>query len=461
MGDPGLDDNNKQETGESFVRERIVNRPSKRRLFRKLLVTGACAVLFGLVAGITIAAVFPVASGWFATEETPPAVTIPKDTQGATNTEESTAAPENSTEISGSGTDGAETGTEIPPESTTGQEILSEEDIREMIQAALREQASDPATLQSLYRALANLGKEYTKAVVTVVTGAMGTDWFENEFQTSGESVGILWNEAEDGSLYVLTCAGVPEEGTEIRVILCDGTRVDAEFCQADSQVGIMVLKIPGTQVDDNIRGRISVLPLGNSYRVMAGQPMVIVGNPIGEMGAVVPGVITYTNGEYEVVDSIYREHYLNCSTVEGSTGFVISLEGEILGLITPDTSGNITRAVGISELKGVLELLANGKPVPYLGVMGKTVTTDLAATYSLPVGVYVNEVITESPVYHAGIKAGDVIVKVGSETIATVRGLGNAVEGLEPGTEVTVTVMRAGNGEYQELQFTMVPGLR
>ena len=97
MGAPRPDDNNKQETGESFVRERIVNRPS-RRLFRKLLVTGVCAVLFGLVAGITLAAVFPLASGWFASEETPPGITIPKDTMGFVSTEESVAAPENSTE---------------------------------------------------------------------------------------------------------------------------------------------------------------------------------------------------------------------------------------------------------------------------------------------------------------------------------------------------------------------------
>ena len=124
----------------------------------------------------------------------------------------------------------------MPPE-TTGQEILSEDEIREMIQSALKDYASDPGTLQNLYRALANLGKEYNKALVTVVTGAVGKDWFENEFQTSGESVGILWNEAADGTLYVLTCAKAPEAGTEIQVILCDGTQVSAELCQVDSQV--------------------------------------------------------------------------------------------------------------------------------------------------------------------------------------------------------------------------------
>lgn len=64
------------------------------------------------------------------------------------------------------------------------------------------------------------------------------------------------------------------------------------------------------------------------------------------------------------------------------------------------------------------------------------------------------------SPAYDAGIKAGDVLVKIGSGNITGVQNMRGVIEELSA-DEVTVVVMRAGNGEYQQLEFKVVPGLR
>lgn len=106
------------------------------------------------------------------------------------------------------------------------------------------------------------------------------------------------------------------------------------------------------------------------------------------------------------------------------------------------------------------MERLANGQQVPYLGIVGQTVTEDIQEQYGLPAGVYINEVIVGSPAYEAGIKAGDVLVNIGSGIISGVQNMRGVIEGLSA-EEVTVIVMRAGNGEYQEMEFKVVPGLR
>ena len=98
---------------------------------------------------------------------------------------------------------------------------------------------------------------------------------------------------------------------------------------------------------------------------------------------------------------------------------------------------------------------------MPYLGVIGQTVTEAIGEEYGLPAGVYVTEVQPGTPAYHAGIKAGDVVVKVGDITIGSVAALRSRVERLEAGVAVEVVVMRAGNNGYQELSFQITPGMR
>ena len=467
MNDPELNKNNREDSGEGFVRERIINKPSRKRALKKILLAGVCGILFGLAAGITLAAVFPAASHWFAEEETEPSISIPKDTPETTGAEaageavtdgETGASAEGETDITESE---SEETTEAPSEDPGMTDDEIEALIRDMITASYEEYSSDPDWIKDMYQAMALLGRDYNAAVVTVVMKDVGTDWFENEVETSGECAGIIWNEADDGSLYILSGGVIPEAGTGMQVIFNDGSRCDAVFCQADAETGLMVLKVDAQNVDEALRAKIRVLPLGNSYSITKGLPLLVIGNPIGEVGAVIPALVTYTDGNFAGADSIYRKLYLDCSTREGTNSFVVSMEGEILGIITPDTSGSVTSMIGISDLKGVIELLANGEKVPYLGILGQTVTEELQTTYSLPYGVYVNEVIVDSPVYKAGIKAGDVIAKINGTEVSTIRGMKNVVEGLDTQMEVTVTVMRAGNGEYQALEFVIMPGLR
>lgn len=467
MSDPQLNPIDRGEDSEGFVRERIINKSSHRKAVKKILLTAVCGILFGVLAGVSLAAVFPAASEWFAPEETQPSISIPKDeTPEAVETEAptpeaETAAPMEGTEPS---TEGLSPTEEPSSEDTQETQGLSDEEllaqVQKMLDSALEQWSEDPVLMEHMYRALAVLGRNYNKALVTIVMKDVETDWFENQVETSGECAGIIWNLGQDGSLYILSGGVLPEEGVELQVKFFDGSRRAASLCGADEQTGMMILKVDSEQVDEQLMKSVSVLPLGNSYMVTKGKPVLVIGSLVGEMGAVIPAVVTYTEEVVIIPDGLYRKMYLDCSTLEGTTGFAVSLDGTILGIITPETSGSVTGVMGISDLKGVLELLANGQQVPYLGIVGQTVTEDIQEQYGLPAGVYINEVVLGSPAYDAGIKAGDVLVKIGPGNITGVQNMRGVIEELSA-DEVTVVVMRAGNGEYQQLEFKVVPGLR
>ena len=134
MNDPQLNPIDRGEDSENFVRERIVNKSSHRRAVKKILLTCICGILFGVLAGVSLAAVFPVASEWFAPEETQPSISIPKDeTPEVEETEASTTEPETPAP-----TESTEPSTEEPSSSEIQEtEAMSDEELLAQVQKML------------------------------------------------------------------------------------------------------------------------------------------------------------------------------------------------------------------------------------------------------------------------------------------------------------------------------------
>jgi serine protease Do len=91
-----------------------------------------------------------------------------------------------------------------------------------------------------------------------------------------------------------------------------------------------------------------------------------------------------------------------------------------------------------------------------FLGITMSPITPSMARALQLEEdqGVLVDEVVTDSPAEAAGLEAGDVIVAIEGRSIAGSKGLGKAIRGHEPGDEITITVVRAG--ERRDLKATL-----
>ena len=112
----------------------------------------------------------------------------------------------------------------------------------------------------------------------------------------------------------------------------------------------------------------------------------------------------------------------------------------------------NTLTAISISELKAIIEMLSNGKDVPYLGLELTTVTNDIAKEYDMPKGVYIKEVKMDSPAMAAGLQSGDVLTKMDGDSIFTVDGYENRLLELAPGDTVKITFERQGTDGYTEI---------
>ena len=120
---------------------------------------------------------------------------------------------------------------------------------------------------------------------------------------------------------------------------------------------------------------------------------------------------------------------------------------------------GNTVTAIGISEIKALMETLSNNGELPYIGIKGQDVTSDISEKTGIPKGVYVNEVQTDSPAMLAGIMSGDVIIKVKSGEVETMTEYTKALEKCRAGEVVSVTAMRKGAEGYAEIVFDVTVG--
>ncbi len=114
-----------------------------------------------------------------------------------------------------------------------------------------------------------------------------------------------------------------------------------------------------------------------------------------------------------------------------------------------------------------MINLLMNNKAskvteMGFLGINAETarnVTRDISAQFNMPVGIYINDVIQDSPAEEAGLKPGHIIVRFNNIKVETIDDLINILSYSKPGDEIVLGIMELQNGEYVEksLNVTLV----
>ena len=146
-------------------------------------------------------------------------------------------------------------------------------------------------------------------------------------------------------------------------------------------------------------------------------------------------------------------------------SGALINTKGEVIGFVLQDynlqKTQNTLTAVAISQLKKVIELLSNNKPIPYLGLKTTMVTEQMSKELDMPTGIYVKEVELDSPAMYGGFQSGDVITSMNGTEIKNAEQFENMVLDLNIDDVVNVTYQRQSDDVYIELANEIVVGVR
>ena len=413
----------KNENSYEFLKETIKEKPvDKKKLVKHILRILLSGALFGLAATAVFALAAPEITENIEKKQEQSQIQFPSDTKNSEENKKNSTAEDNSSEA--------------------GSQPAAEE--------------LTPETYQKLFADVFATAQEAEKAMVRVRRSKNDEEWFQTPYEN--EISGLLV--AESGQeLFALTEYRIVENVDRIQVVFYDGTIADARFLKGDTNTGFVILKIPKSGISAKTQESIAIAPLGESYTVDQGEPVLAIGSPMGYSDSVGYGIVTSTCNTVAKTDA---EYSLLTTDIAGSSlgsGVLLNLEGEVIGLIAQsfarEDTQNLVTGLGVSEVKEMIQILSDEtKDIVYLGITGKSITQDISVKKGIPIGVFVEQVEVDSPAMQVGIQNGDVIIELNGEKIETVKGYQQQLKSCKAGETIKVKAMRQGTEGYVEVDF-------
>ena len=258
-----------------------------------------------------------------------------------------------------------------------------------------------------------------------------------------------------DPSGVVITNAHVVDGADVVDVKLTDKREFKAKVLGVDKETDIAVLKIDAKNLP--------AVKIGNPDQTKVGQWVVAIGEPFGFENTVTSGIVSAKSRALPE-DSYVRFIQTDAAVNPGNSGGpLFNLKGEVIGVnsqIFSRSGGSqgLAFAIPIDVAMHVEQQIVEHGKVSHarLGVMIQDVNQALAENFGLakPMGALVSSVQKGSAGEKAGLKPGDVIVKLNGEEVAGSNDLPPRIASLKPGANVTLEVWR--NGAPKELTATL-----
>jgi serine protease Do len=285
------------------------------------------------------------------------------------------------------------------------------------------------------------------------------------QYQMRGLGSGVVVD-AKNG--YVLTnyhvVAGADDPNKvkdQVKIVLADNREFKAQWVRSDPQTDLAVIKIDANDLVE--------APLGDSDKAEVGDWVLAIGAPQRLPETVTSGIIS-AKGRTTGVGPVYQSFIQTDAAINrgNSGGPLVNMRGEVIGInnsIATVSGGNegIGFAIPSNMAKGVMQqLVEKGKVTRgYLGVAIQDIDSrGLAQSLGLPdmQGALISQVMKDTPADKAGLKDGDVIVKVDGQTVASANELRNTVARIAPGTAVKLEIYRDGKKQTVEVIVAAQP---
>lgn len=297
-------------------------------------------------------------------------------------------------------------------------------------------------------------------AVVSITTLTQGTanyGLYSVPYQAQGAGSGIIFSE-DDSLVYVATNEHVISGAQNIAIAFDDADEtIPASVVGYDETTDLAVLSIEKADLEAQGITNVTIATFDDSGKVILGEPVIAIGNSLGEGKTTTGGMISAENKSVTVEGKELEVIQTDAAINPGNSGgALIDYSGAVIGINTAKTfttiSGSDAEGVGyaipssiaVPILKEIRETGSVEKP--YLGITGQDITTQLSELYRLPVGVLVTSVIDGGSAAEAGIQEGDVIVSYNDKTVMNMEALVTFVADSNVGDEIKIGIVRNGD---------------
>ncbi|MDO8507992.1 MAG: trypsin-like peptidase domain-containing protein [bacterium] len=311
--------------------------------------------------------------------------------------------------------------------------------------------------------AVIDVVKKVSPAVVSITSESSTLGFFGQVQRTKSSGTGFI---VDPNGLIVTNKHVVADQNAKYSVFTSDGKEYKAEIKAQDSLTDLAFIKI-------DAKG-LPVADLGNSDDLQVGQSVIAIGNALGQyQNTVTTGVVSGIGRAIEAGDSTggSAENLENVIQTDAainpgnSGGPLVNIGGQVIGINTAvDQQGQLIGfAIPISMIKKQIDSVKISGKIerPILGIRYIPITKEFAARNNLKTEkgalVYGGSdpgVLPGSPAAKAGIKDGDIILKMGNDELNQNHSVTGLLQKYSPGDKVTLTILR--DSKEQKIDVTL-----
>lgn len=300
---------------------------------------------------------------------------------------------------------------------------------------------------------IADVAAKASPSVVEIVTEVTQQSYgfFGGTYTAQAAGSGVIIS--TDG--YIITNNHVVEDANSITVTLYDGKEYEAELVGTDAKTDIAVIKIQASGLTS--------ATIGDSSKIATGDTAVVIGNPLGTLGgSVTSGIISATSREIVLNNESMELIQTNATINSGNSGGgLFDGSGNLIGIVNAKDSGQTSSgaiiegigfAIPINTAMDVAsELMQYGQVTdrPTIGVYLQELTSD---TQNYKAGLYITDIITGSGAEAAGLQPYDRIISIDGNEVSSYTELSRYLRNKSVGDTITLTVVR----NDQEMSFNV-----
>ncbi len=302
-------------------------------------------------------------------------------------------------------------------------------------------------------------------------------EFFGQTYSQEGVSTGSGIIVAEtDTELLIVTNNHVVKDADSLSVQFINEETADAAIKGTDASNDLAVIAVKTEDMSQETKDAIAIATLGDSEALTIGEPAIAIGNALGYGQSVTVGYISALNRQIEMDDNYTNTFIQTDAAINpgNSGGALVNIKGEVIGInsnkIGGDTVEGMGFAIPVSRALPIIEDLMN-QTTKYtvaedkqgtLGISGRDVTSDIAAAYGMPQGVYIAKFVEGGAAEKTDLHVGDIITAIGGSSVSSMMELKKQLTYYEAGSSVTVTVSRQNEkGEYVSMDIDVTLGTR
>jgi serine protease Do len=261
---------------------------------------------------------------------------------------------------------------------------------------------------------------------------------------------------------YIITNSHVVKDATKIKVTLADGRNFDGKLVGSDDINDVAIVKISGKNLPYAM--------LGDSDGIIIGEWAIAMGNPFGFLikdsrPTVTVGVISAVDRNFQISgdNRIYKKMIQTDAAINpgNSGGPLVNINSEVIGINTfiftkSGGSLGIGFSIPVNRVKSIArEIIKYGKIRPiWFGFKVQNISPILAHSLNLKSsqGALVSYIEKGGPAEEAGLKRGDIIIKINNQEIENADDAEIAVSDIKVGDELRIEILRNGKKEIKKL---------